>query len=265
MRIFKTTTMGKLVFTFLLIICAHTSFAQKVITKHKLVLYPPLRAFFQQNPSIKEAEVSYNFRRPDIRVLKITPLIDSLSKAEYFDLQFQGSLYLLQKKYGQWPLPESVILSAIDKNETGYDVAYKVVRDSIFLTLTYYHFPKDPSGEKWERVFEIPRTQDTLIYAPGTRALEKELAEAIAPISPEERLTDSVFIFRVVMGTDSCVTVYDQFTSENAAYAQKLAAAIDKSRPWCPFYHGGRKLKWYTKFYVKINSDKTVKWDIGQP
>lgn len=249
---------GRAVILFLLL-CYHDSFAQTTSKENKLVLYAPLRTFFERNPTIIAVEVAP--WRPYYHYLDIITKADSSNKINYFDLTFPGDIFLLEKNFGKWSLPDSIIAAAIDTKADGHDVSFKAVYDSIFLSITYYSYNKDE--EDWDRIYTPVRPP--IKPHKGIPALEKDLTRAIRGISPKERLTDSVFIFQAIIGSDSTVTITDQITSENKLYAKRLATVINHSYPWHPLLLDVRKMKCYTKIYVKINSNKTVTVAIKQP
>jgi hypothetical protein len=248
---------GKIVFTLsLFLACLNTSIAQEEKVKNKLWIYSPLRVFFQQHPSLKEIEISD--WKPDAYTLGFATK-DSLLKWEYFDLGFEGDKYLFEKKFWKWNFPDSLILPLIDKKAIHYRASVKIRYDSIFLKLVQ----KYPRGKDEWYFFEV--VNDPIKYLKSMNMLEKELQTSIQHISPEERLTDSVFIFNALLKKDSTLTLGDQITSENETYAKALTAILNRSFPWKPYNRGGRNLTCYTRIYIKINNNKTVRVVIRNP
>ena len=230
--------------------------AQEEKVKNKLLFYSPLGAFFQQHPSLKEIEI--NNWKPGAYTLGFATK-DSLLKWEYFNLGFEGDKYQFEKKFGKWNFPDSLILPLIDKKAIHYSASIKARHDSIFTKIVHYY----PKGtDEW---YFFESIKDTIGYMKGMNSLKKELQTSIQHISPEERMTDSVFIFTAILKTDSTLTVKDQITSENETYAKALTAALNRSYPWKPYNHGGRKLHCYTRIYIKINNNKTVQVAIRNP
>jgi len=248
---------GKILFTcFLFLAFLDNSIAQREKTKNKLLFYSPLRAFFKQHPSLKEIEI--NNWKPGVYALVFVTK-DSILKREYFDLSFEGDKYLFEKKIGKWNFPDSLILPLIDKKAISYTATVRARYDTIFLKIVHYY----PQGkDDW---FFFEKIKESIGYMKGIGTLEKELQTGIQDISPEERLTDSVFVFNVLYKTDSTITVANQITSENETYAKALTAILNKSYPWKPYIHGGIKLKLYTRIYIKINNNKTVRVVIRDP
>jgi hypothetical protein len=248
---------GKILFTLsLFLTCLNNSIAQKEKVENKLLFYSPLRAFFQQHPSLKEIEI--NNWKPGVYTLGFVTK-DSILKREYFDLGFEGDKYLFEKKLGKWNFPDSLILPLIDKKAIHYNASVKARYDSIFLKLVHYY----PRGKDEWYFFDV--IKDSIRYLKGMNMLEKELQTSIQHISPEERLTDSVFIFNALLKKDSTLTLADQITSENETYAKALTAILNRSYPWKPYNHGGRNVHVYTRIYIKINNNKTVRVAIREP
>jgi hypothetical protein len=248
---------GKTLFTLLLFLaCLNNSMAQEEKMENKLLFYSPLGDFFQQHPSLKEIEI--NNWKPGVYNLCFV-IKDSSLKREYFDLRFEGDKYLFEKKYRKWSFPDSLILPLIDKKADHYRASIKARYDSIFLKIVHY-YPREK--EEW---YFFESIKDSIRYIKGMNTLEKELQTTIQHISPEERMTDSVFIFQAILKTDSTLTVDKQITSENETYAKALTAILNRSYPWKPYFHGGLKLNLYTRIYVKINNNKTVRVAIREP
>jgi hypothetical protein len=66
-----TMTAKLLITSFILLGCLNNSLAQRVREKNKLLIYPPLREFFQRNPSLQQIEIS-NWRQGGNRMKVVT-------------------------------------------------------------------------------------------------------------------------------------------------------------------------------------------------
>ncbi len=248
---------GKILFTLLLFLaCLNNSIAQEEKVENKLLFYSPLAAFFQQHPSLKEIEIN-NWKPGIYNLCFVTK--DSTLNREYFNLGFEGDKYLFEKKFGKWNFPDSIILPLIDKKAIHYRAYVKARYDSIFCKLVHYY----PQGNDDWNFFEVDK--DPITYLKGMDNLEKKLQTSIRHISPEERLTDSVFVFKAILRTDGTLSKSEQITSENETYAKALAAVLNRSYPWKPYNHGGRNLHTYIWIYIKINNNKTVRVVIKDP
>ncbi len=248
--------MGRSLFISLLFIASlHTGSAQTTKKNRKLLIYSPLRTFFQQNPSFKEVEI-YRWEPRGCNRLTIKST-DSIVNREFFDLCFEGDKFLFEKKFGKWNLPDSLVASLIDHKADYWHATVNIRYDSVFIATTHEYYPKED--------YYFARIRDSIWYIKGMAALEKELQERIQHISAEEKLTDSVFVFTAILKKDSTITVDKQITSENKTYAKALTETLNKSYPWMPYMHGGMALSFYMRIYVRINEDRTVRVDLRQP
>lgn len=248
--------MGKsLLISLLLLTFLNKSYSQITKENKKLFLYSPLRTFFQQDPSLTEIEI-YKWEPRGCNTLNIKSA-DTTLRQHSFDLCFEGDKYLFEKKFGKWNFPDSLITPLIDKKTDDYHITINIRYDSIFVKTVHTYYPGEDSY-----FFKI---RDSIWYIKGMVTLEKELQAGIKNISSEERLTDSVFYFTAILARDSTITVDKQITSENKTYAKALTKVLNKSFPWQPFIHGGIKLKFYLRIYIKINEDKSVRAAIRQP
>jgi hypothetical protein len=241
--------------SFLLVACFNNGIAQKTKKNKKVLVYSPLRTFFQQNPSLKEIEI-YRWEPGGCNRFTVKST-DSTLNRQYFDLCFEGDKYLFEKKFGKWNFPDSLITPLIDNKADYWHATVNIRYDSVFIATTHEYYSKEE--------FFFGRIRDSIWYIKGIAALEKELQAGIQHISAEEKLTDSVFYFTAILKKDSTITVEKQITSENETYAKAITKVLNRSYPWKPYMHGGMRLKYYMRIYIRINEDRTVRVDYRQP
>lgn len=248
--------MGKSQFiSLLLLVCFTNGIAQVTKKNKKVLIYSPLRTFFQQNPSLKEIEI-YRWEPRGCNRISVKST-DSTINWQYFDLCFAGDKYLFEKKFGKWNFPDSLVNHLIDNKADYWHATVNIRYDSLFIATTHEYYSKEE--------FFFGRIRDSIWYIKGIAALERELQAGIQHISAKEKLTDSVFFFTAILKKDSTITVDKQITSENKTYAKALTDVLNKSYPWKPYMHGGIRLKYYMRIYVRINENGTVKADFRQP
>ena len=224
--------------------------------------------YFQTNPSIKK--IVFYTNEAQYRSLSIYPKTIWQAKEnenytnwknyESYNLDFEGDVYVLEKKFGAFQFPEKEIAILIKKIcNTQCDIRGIVTPDSINLQLSYtcvtIPVDVDPEVKIFEKV-EIIRD-----YIGGTKKLKSNLEQALnaKKISLTNNIQDSVLIFSAVLsGKDSSMERVELIEGNYSPFSQAMMDILTIPKSWTPSLQGGRAVRSYLKIFIRLQKDNTI-------
>ena len=238
-----------------------TGFAQEVFDT--VFVYPPFNELSRRRPaldSLSFTETKYGSNILIIYSKRSSGPASMNSKSEYYNLDFEGDRYLLQKKWGTVLLPEKEIALLIKRTCDAY---YKLDghwrKDSLFIRHSYWCDSNDSDSE---RVFiAIPHRIE---FKQGKEKLREQLEEVVTPYKRMLDIT-TVYIFRLLVSRDSSISSVKMVEGDSASLAAGvLMDELKRSGPWIPAQQGGRSVKAYMKVYVRLEPKSKLVVEYGE-
>lgn len=181
---------------------------------------------------------------------------------QYFDLNFEGDVYILNQNYPETELPLTMHVSEQTMNGVAKKDNFRIYHVSVYRDSTVYVYTKNVLLPKGVRFGALP-----VRYLGDLKAIEEEIALNLA--KDKSILKDSVCVFELILtkqqelisgtligGKKSIFTdlVYDtMFLNKNRNFEDgksKWRAAI--------FASSGRPFTSKFKLYAKLNKDGSV-------
>jgi len=243
----------KILFSQFLIILFHSGSAQKVFDT--TFMYTPLNELSRMKPAMDS--LSFSVASNGTHSLMIyskkywqSPGYTSATpKAECYDLNFEGDKYLLEKRWGAVPLPEMEIAFIVKHTCRDYfDLEGHWRNDSVFIQQRF-RCRENSEDEIFEKV------PWTIAFKPGKEKLKERLEKAAAQYKQmrDNITSDAVYIFRVLVASDSSIKSIEILEGEYSSFAGVLMDELKKSGPWTPANQGGRSVKAYLRIFVRLD------------
>lgn len=226
------------------------------------------------NHTYRNIFASSGIERITVRFEKENPVSLSVYKSslresadynkESYDLEFEGDVYLLKKKYNLANIP------ALPKEEIAYMTGMQRCRINYTLTADIY---KNSVVYQFSQCCPVDEKNDVYItrvklFARYTGDL-KQLAETLEKRYNEKvhrPAGDSVLIFRGFVSRDACnyleqVTLLEGIKSPFSDLVQQ--ALEESGKLWVPMIQGGRYVRSYVRIYARLNGDGSLTLSTG--
>lgn len=182
---------------------------------------------------------------------------------ERYTLRFDGDVYLLNKKYKQFPLPNATtakltnfqgIKKMTDVN-VNYDLTTIIRRDSLMHHFNFYTY--EGNTEPFRGALgNYPAFKGDILML--TEKLKHELKQwkSIA-------VTDSVIILSGIVEKDGTIGKLKLIEGKSSAYSNKVLEFMSREAiSWLPKVDGGGKRAWPVRISVRANKDGFIKVSI---
>ncbi|MGK6351926.1 hypothetical protein [Parapedobacter sp. DT-150] len=191
--------------------------------------------------------------------------LDNQDPDEFYDLEFDGDLYRLSKKYKQITMPVLPTLTMqylpniTDRQDikTYYDVKALIYKDdSIAYQFSQYHHPDDPdiaiyTSKQRKEMFDAK-------FKGGGTQLAKIL-EANYNEQQQVSVKDSILIFRGVVHRDGFLNDVELIQGQQSQFSNFIQQSLEESsKSWIPARQGGRSVMFAVNIYVRLNNDDSI-------
>ncbi|WP_285056621.1 hypothetical protein [Pedobacter ginsengisoli] len=180
--------------------------------------------------------------------------------AERYTLTFDGDVYLFNKKYKQFPLPNATtakltnfqgIKKMTDVN-VNYDLTTIIRRDSLVHHFNFYTY--EGNTEPFRGALgNYPVFKGDILKL--TEKLEREFKQwkSIA-------VTDSIIILTGLVEKNGTIGKLKLIEGKSSVYSNKVLEFMSReATSWLPKVDGGGKRVWPVRISVRVNKDGSVK------
>lgn len=223
---------------------------------------PSVNPFFDQHDNIDHIVIFYT--KNDVETIEVffrgqpAPVL-----GERYILTFDGDLYLFNKKYKQFPIPNATTAQLTNfqgiKNMTDVNTVYGLTttirRDSLTHHFNFYTYsgntePKlSPTGNHPTFVGNILKLAENL---------EQDF-NRWKPIT----VTDSLIIMTGLVEKNGTIGELKLIEGSSSAYSDKVMDFMSReATSWLPRFDGGGKRAWPVRISVRVNRDESMKVSI---
>lgn len=231
---------------FCVLLCGPAA-AQKVITIKQLVVYHPIKEFFERNKEVRAVHFSQPWKDAAFELEVVKDSLPLLPNLNAFQLRNPGDRYFFETEYGRFHLPDSLYERFRQKMKGWVDVSGTVRQDSVFFT-----FEQTVYSNEDEKVFiKIESRKD---YEGGLHLFAKELENALACLPVP--ITDSVLLFWTFLDKNRKMTVREvRLGDGTSVYTNAVRKYINASDSWIPYEKDGHYMRSYQRLYIRRYAD----------
>jgi hypothetical protein len=181
---------------------------------------------------------------------------------ERYTLTFDGDVYLLNKKYKQFPLPDATTAKLTNFQgikmkdlDVNYDLTTTIRRDSLMHHFDFYTYEGNTKPFRGS-LGNYPTFKGDILKL--TEKLEHEFKQwkSIA-------VTDSVIILTGIVEKDGTIGKLKLIEGKPSIYSNKVLEFMSRdATSWLPKVDGGGKRAWPVRISVRVNNDGSIKVSI---
>lgn len=224
--------------------------------------------FFRSNPDMYGLFVGYEDEKPIS--ISLYRSADRYKKHlghipdEYYDLQFEGDKYLLEKRHYQIHIPVLPVLNLgylsnigdLKRFKTRYAIKAAVYKDSIAYVFDLWSYPDTLNS------FDV-RVINTAQYKGKTSMLSGQL-EAVFRKKRMKIVTDSVVVFRGKVHYDGSLSEVELIGGQYGPFSEVIRQGLEESgKTWLPGIQGGRPVRSYIRIYARLQPDNRIAVDVS--
>ncbi len=240
----------------ILLFISCVSKAQKMIIFDTIVVHPEIGTFLKKNPQIENftfwpGYISFKTKK----VWCDTSYNLVCNDYVFFNLNFPGDVYLLNKYYSSVKIPTE-IFSILEKKtcDQYYHIETKAHNDSVFYNLKY-ECEKDTDENLYFQKVEINTR-----YITSLNTLERKIEARLSQnLTLNPTLEDSVVLIEAFLkAKDSSLLNLKIIEGNYTEFSQKVMEELKVKKMWLPSLAGGRPVNSYFKLFFRIDKNKKV-------
>lgn len=222
----------------------------KTVQTEKLVIYTPLKQFFEKHGTLKEIRFSKEWPTDSLELDMIERDSSLVPAFNHFHLAEESDRYFYLKRFEPFSIPQSLYEQWIDRKADLTHISGTIRKDSIFFTLRHTYFKRDED----EKIFI--KIESKWGHPKGLHVLARELEAKLSCFNVPAN--DSTLQIKYLLERNGSLS-FQKVEKENAEspYVQEVLNAVQESGSWIPFETGGFKARRYVELFIRINRDKT--------
>jgi len=219
-----------------------------------------------EDPDIKYIDIGYFDQKASyvkIYSRNVISLDGRKEDSKYFDLNFDGDVYILKQNYPTISLPSPLNITSQNIHGQKNDDFYDIRRISIYPDSTLYYYSINSFFEKEKTMWGIPAK-----YKGDIISIQNEISEMMKQNTSIHR-SDSIAVFEITITKKGVIksgvliggksSVFSKYVYETLV-KNKNAYFSDGTPKWKPaiIYSSGRPIETKLKVYAKLDKNNTV-------